>query len=193
MYTIRAGPGNKVSPGNYQILAVDGKGGKDVRDSLATGVDNCKGAGEVVLTKPGVTAGPVRQGLNTRFGDYASQMDPATAPPDVNVKENITWAEYRNATPGSANWQSPSVGAPGEPMRRVVVIPIIKKSEFGNGRDEVTIDRFAAFFLRTSVGGGNGGDIEAEYIGERVVFGKSGYKPGGGPVTPQLAQPVLYR
>ena len=41
--------------------------------------------------------------------------------------------------------------------------------------------------------GGNGGNIKAEYIGERFVFGKGGYRPGGGPVTPELTQPVLYK
>jgi Flp pilus assembly protein TadG len=194
LYTIRAGPGNKVSPGNYQILAVDGKGGKEVREDLAGGVDNCLGAGEMVLTKPGVTAGPVRQGLNTRFGDYSGGgVNADDYPPDMNVKQGITWEQYRNATPASANWQSPNPSYRGVAMRRVVIIPIIKIGEFGNGRDEVRIDRFGAFFLREQVGGGNGGDIQAEYIGERFVFGKGGFKPDGGNATPQLAQPVLYK
>ncbi|MBV8859950.1 MAG: hypothetical protein JOZ02_23670 [Acidobacteria bacterium] len=192
-YTIRAGPGNKVSPGNYQILAPNGKGGSATREDLAHGVNECAepGTAYTVETKPGVTAGPVRQGLNTRFDDYQAQLDPATAPPDVNVKEGITWAQYRNATPGSADWQSPS--HPGVPMRRVVLIPMVKLSEFGNGRDTVTFYKFAAFFLQSKVQGGSGGDVQAEYIGERLMFGKNGYKPGGGPVNPQLAQPVLYR
>src|SRR5437773_5143851 len=40
-YTIRAGSGSMVSPGNYQILAAAGPGGKDVRVGLASGVDLC--------------------------------------------------------------------------------------------------------------------------------------------------------
>jgi Flp pilus assembly protein TadG len=195
MYTIRAGPGNKVSPGNYQILAVTGKGGSSAREDIAHGINECAEPGSVytVDTKPGVSAGPVRQGLNTRFDDYAAGMDAADYPPDTNVKENITWDQYRNATPGSPNWQSPKGSHTGVSMRRVVLIPMVKLSEFDNGRDTVKFWKFAAFFLQTKVQGGSGGDVQAEYIGERIMFGKNGYKPGGGPVNPQLAQPVLYR
>lgn len=194
-YTIRAAPGNSVSPGNYQILAPTGRGGSAAREDLAHGVNECAEPGTVynVDTKPGVSAGPVRQGLNTRFDDYSAGMDAADYPPDVNVKENITWAQYRNALPGSGNWQAPKAGHTGVPMRRVVLIPMIKLSEFDNGRDTVTFWKFAAFFLQTKVQGGSGGDVQAEYIGERIMFGKNGYKPGGGPVNPQLAQPVLYK
>ena len=192
-YTVRSAPGNSVSPGNYQILAPKGRGGSTAREHIAHGVNECAepGTAYTVDTEPGVTAGPVRQGLNTRFDDYSAGMDPETYPPDLNVKEGITWEQYRNATPGSANWEEPRHA--GVAMRRVVLIPMIRYSEYDNGRDTVTFYKFAAFFLRTKVQGGSGGDVEAEYIGERVMFGKNGYKPGGGPVNPQLAQPVLYR
>lgn len=194
-YTIRAAPQNSVSPGNYQVLAVAGRGGKDVREGIAKGVNECAEPGTIyqIDTKPGVNSGPVRAGLNTRFGDYASQTNPAEHPPDVNVKENITWAQYRNALPGSFNWQSPNASYKGVAMRRVVLIPLVRADEFDNGRGEVRFDRFGAFFLQTKASNGNGGNIQAEFIGERLVFGKGGYKPGGGPVNPQLAQPVLYR
>ena len=76
-YTIRAGPQNSVSPGNYQILAIDGAGASDDRIGLASGVRNPVGPGGYVDTKPGVSSGAVRQGLNTRFDDYGSQLDPA--------------------------------------------------------------------------------------------------------------------
>ena len=191
-YTIRAAPGSHVSPGNYQILAPTGRGGSATREDLAHGINECAEPGTVytVDTKPGVSAGPVRQGLNTRFDDYSAGLDPDDAPPDLNVKENITWEQYRNATPGSANWKAPS--HPGVAMRRVVLIPMVKFSEYDNGRDTVTFYKFAAFFLQSKVQGGSGGDVQAEYIGERLMFGKGGYKPSGGPVNPQLAQPVIY-
>jgi hypothetical protein len=67
-------------------------------------------------------------------------------------------------------------------------------SEFDNGRDDVRIDRFGVFFLRNKVDeNGNGGTIEAEYVGERIALGNSHYSPGKGPGIPELAQPVLYR
>jgi hypothetical protein len=195
MYVIRGGPHGSVSPGNRQILAVGGSGASVVRENLARGIRECAEPGSTYTTdtKPGVDAGPVRDGLNTRFDEYSAGMDWQDFPPDVNVKENITWEQYSNATPDSANWESPRPGHVGVPNRRVVILPIISVSEFDPGRGSVTFWKFVAFFLRSKVPGGSGGDIEAEYIGERFVFGKGGFKPGGGPVNPQLAQPVIYR
>ncbi|HEV2860798.1 MAG TPA: pilus assembly protein TadG-related protein [Pyrinomonadaceae bacterium] len=194
-YIIRGGPHGSVSPGNYQILAIAGRGGSDAREGLARGVNDCAAPGSVYVkdTKPGVSAGPVRQGLNTRFDEYASGMDWTDYPPDTNVKEGITFAEYLAATKGSSNWQDPSAGHMGVPMRRVVIIPLLKLSEYDPGRDSVTFYKFAAFFLQTKVSGGSGGDVVAEYIGQRIMFGTGGYLPGAGPVVPELANPVLYK
>jgi hypothetical protein len=188
-YTIRSAPGNSVSPGNYQILAVAGSGGKDVRAGLASGVDLCAEAGATydVDTKPGVTSGPVRVGINTRFDEYGSQVNPLDMPPDTNVKENITYAQYRNGSPS----QSPShTGVPG---RRIVIIPIVKFAEYDPGRNTVKFNRFGQFFLQTKAGNGNGGEIQAEYIDDIVVAGKGGYDPNGGPANNLMATPVLYK
>lgn len=188
-YTLRAAPQNSVSSGNYQILAVNGRGGQDVRIDIAQGIKQCAGPGSVYTkdTKPGVSAGAVRQGINTRFDDYNAGMDPVTYPPDSNIKEYINFDKYDEP----AYQQSPS-HAP-VPGRRLVVVPIVKKSEFENGRDTVSFDRFALFFLQTKVGNGNGGDFQAEYIGTRVGYGAGAYAPGGGPVSPELAMPVIYK
>jgi Flp pilus assembly protein TadG len=198
-YTIRRPPGGAVSPGNYQILAVDDPGASDDRYGLGRGVRNCISAGNSVQTKPGVSAGAVRQGINTRFGDPAAGLDPAMFPPDENVKENITYQQYLDAQqqldtgtkPSATIFQAPTGG--GVRNRRVVLVPIIKESEFSGGRDSVTIDRFAAFFLQTRVSGGNGGDITVEYIGLRTVIGRGGFEPGGGTPSPELTIPVLYK
>ncbi|HEX9917981.1 MAG TPA: pilus assembly protein TadG-related protein [Pyrinomonadaceae bacterium] len=199
-YTIRRPPGGAVTPGNYQILAIDGPGASDDRIGLGKGVRNCVGAGSNVKTKPGVSAGAVRQGINTRFGDYGGGLDPSEYPPDENVLENINYQQYLDAqqardakqSPASGTFQSPSRGVPTR-GRRVVLIPIIRLGEFDNGRDTVRIDRFAAFFLQTKVDNGNGGDIKAEYIGVRVVLGRGGYDPNGGTPSPELSIPVIYR
>ncbi|HKQ50857.1 MAG TPA: Tad domain-containing protein [Pyrinomonadaceae bacterium] len=189
VYTIRAAPQNSVSPGNYQVLAVAGSGASDVREGIASGVNVPAGPGGVfaVDTKPGVNSGPVRQGIETRFDDYASGMDAAQYPPDTNIKEGITYQQYRDGT----SVESPS--HPGVDGRRIVLIPIIKQSEYDQGRNTVRFDRFGAFFLRTKPKNGNGGDIEAEYIGDRIVMGGAGWDPAGGPGNPLLAVPVLYR
>ncbi|HEX8458578.1 MAG TPA: pilus assembly protein TadG-related protein [Pyrinomonadaceae bacterium] len=199
-YTIRREPGGAITPGNYQILAVDGPGASDDRIGLGIGVRNCIGAGEYVQTKPGVSAGAVRQGINTRFGEYGGGLDPVDFPPDENVQENINYQQYLDAqqamdadkTPAANTFQAPTRGVPAR-GRRVVLIPIILKSQFDNGRDSVQIDRFAAFFLQTKIDGGNGGEVKVEFIEMRTVIGRGGYDPSGGTPSPELSIPVLYR
>ncbi len=188
-YTFRAQSGAFVSPGNYQILALAGPGGTDARIGLGAGVDACAGPGSTynVDTKTGVTAGAVRQGINTRFDDYqTSQVDPAVMPPDNNIQENITYAQYKSGTPS----QAPS--HPGFNNRRVVFIPIVKIDQYNQGRNTVTFDRFGQFFLQTKAGSGSGGDMTAEYIND-VVIGIGHYNPNGGGTNNLLATPVLYK
>jgi len=190
-YTFRASSGTSVTPGNYQILAVAGSGGQDVRVGLAAGVDQCASPGQeyAVDTKPGVTAGAVRQGLNTRFDDYqTSQTNPDDMPPDSNIKEGIDHNTYMNPTSGDI--QTPS--HPGIDGRRVVVIPIVKQEEYDQGRNVVKFNRFGLFFLKTKVGSGNGGELEAEYIGTPHL-GQGGYDPNGAPANGLMAVPVLYK
>ncbi|MEP6921528.1 MAG: pilus assembly protein TadG-related protein [bacterium] len=188
MYTFRGGPQSSISPGNYQILAIDGSGASDDRIGLASGVRNPVGPGGYVDTKPGVSAGAVREGVNTRFDDYSSQLDPINYPPDTNIREGITYQQYLAGSPA----QSPS--HEGVAGRRVVLIPIIKQSEFTGGRTNVQIDHFGAFFLRNKISGGNGGDLQAEYIGVGVMVGNGAYDPNGTPNPgPPITKPVLYR
>lgn len=190
-YTFRASSGTSVAPGNYQILAVAGEGGKDVRIGLGAGVDKCASPGAVyaVDTKPGVTAGAVRQGINTRFDEYVtSQVDPALMPPDSNIHEGADYLydDYKNGV----NAEPPT--HEGKFGRRVVIIPIVKEEEYDGGRNTVKFNRFGVFFLRTKVGGGSGGELVAEYIDDKVL-GQGGFDPGAGPADPLLTVPVLYR
>jgi Flp pilus assembly protein TadG len=203
VYTIRAGTGGSPSPGNYQILAIAGRGGVDVGYGIGAGVDACAKAGETysVDTKPGITAGKVRTGINSRFDDYqGSQLDPNQEPPDTNVKENISWDDYSKylgcGRASAIGCNSQYVKAPdhkGVDMRRVVLIPLVKVSEYDQGRDVVKFFRFGAFFLRTKVGSGSGGDLQAEYIEDRVAVGEGGYDPTAAAGDPLLAAPVLYK
>ena len=190
-YTFRAASGTAVSPGNYQILAVAGEGGKDVRIGLGMGVDKCASPGAVyaVDTKPGVTAGAVRQGLNTRFDEYVtSQVDPALMPPDTNIHQapDYKYDDYKNGKSAETPKHTGKFG------RRVVVIPIVKQDQYDGGRGTVKFDRFGQFFLRTKVGSGSGGDLVAEYIDD-IVIGQGGYDPTAGPVDALMAVPVLYK
>jgi Flp pilus assembly protein TadG len=185
-YTFRLDPSNFVSPGNYQLLAPIDSGGSGDRNGMATGVNWCISPGTEVATKPGVTAGAIRQGVNTRFDIYQGPIDPALAPPDTNVKEGITYQQYRDGTAV----QTPS--HTGIADRRVVFLPIATSGP-GNGRNTIIVDRFGVFFLQTSVGGGNGGELQAEYITDTAFAGNSSYDPNAGPANSNLAVPVLYK
>ena len=154
-----------------------------------------------VDTKPGLTAGKVRKGINARFDDYqGSQLSPSLHPPDTNVKENITWDDYSKylgcgrpkAIPCNSNYVKAPAHA-GVDMRRVVLIPLVKVSEYDQGRDTVKFFRFGAFFLKTKASNGNGGDIQAEYIEDRLAVGEGGFDPTGAAGDPLLAAPVLYK
>jgi Flp pilus assembly protein TadG len=186
VYTFRLSPGGAISPGNYQLLAPIQSGGSGDREGMANGVHWCISAGQVVKTKPGVTAGAVRQGINTRFGIYAGGLDPVTSPPDTNVKEGIFYRDY------GTNVLGPPKGLEGEPGRRIVFIPIAKNPP-AEGRDTVTIDRFGVFFLQTSVGGGSGGELKAEFIRTDAFAADSYFDPGAGPGNINMTVPVLYK
>ena len=186
VYTFRAMAGGFVSPGNYQLLSPDGTGGADVRTQMANGVTICVSPGDEIKTKPGMTAGDVRQGINTRFDIYQGSVDPDTSPPDTNVAENINHQAYDDGVGASAPTH------PGVPGRRVVIIPISKNPP-AEGRDTIVIDRFGVFFLQQSVGGGNGGELTAEYVDDIILAGKGGFDPNAGPGNSLLAIPVLYK
>ncbi len=185
VYTFRLAPGDHISPGNYQLLAPIQSGGSGDREGMANGVHWCISAGQEVKTKPGVTSGAVRQGINTRFGIYAGGLDPATSPADTNIMENILYSEYGTNV-------KPPTGQTGEAGRRIVFIPIAKNPP-AEGRDTVIIDRFGVFFLQTSVGGGNGGELKAEFIRTDAFAADSYFDPGAGPGNINMTVPVLYK
>jgi Flp pilus assembly protein TadG len=192
LYTIRSGPKDNPSPGNYQILACAGSGGNAVRDALAAYGDACK-CGNVspgdtigVDTKPGDTAGPVQDGLNVRFDDYKGAVKYSeSVPPDTNIASTITWAQYQTGTPSA----TPS--HPGVESRRVLIIPIVADSEFDNGRDIVHVGSLGGFFMQEPIGKKKNGDIRAEYVGGNIA-GIAGLDPNGGAAT-NIVTPVLYR
>jgi Flp pilus assembly protein TadG len=186
VYTFRLSPGDDVSPGNYQLLAPIQSGGSGDREGMANGVNWCVQIGQEIETKPGVTSGAIRQGINTRFDIFAAGMDPELSPPDTNIAENISYSDYTQ----KKVVQPPS--HTGIDDRRVVFIPIATALP-GGGRDTIVVDRFGVFFLKTSIGGGNGGELQAEYIKTTAFAGNSYYDPTGGPGNDNLAVPVLYK
>jgi len=194
-YVIRMGPGGGVGPGNYLSLALGSdRGGADLRRRLALGVDGCYTLGEPVDTEPGISTGPVKQGLNTRFDEYqGGNVSPEDFPPDVNVIEGVNYDQYLEgveARNGAFYEASDPDHNPTYPRRRIL-FPIINSSEYDRGRNEVSFDRIGAFFLRDKVDGN--GVIVAEYIEDESNVGDGSFDPGGAPGDPQFTVPVLYR
>lgn len=193
-YVIRAGSnGNDtgfVAGGNFQALAAlnpDGSrmdtGGSDLRARIAGGIKFCIHPGDWIGTEPGQNSGTVKQGLNARFGDYSGGLSATTYPPDLNVKEGITYAQYRSAASGSTYFEAPDHGT-GQSNRRVIIIPIINNNEFNAGRDKVRLYDLGAFFLSTKVDNGANADITAEYIGGGYDTVGAKYDPTFVPVMP---------
>ncbi|WP_157995318.1 TadE/TadG family type IV pilus assembly protein [Peristeroidobacter soli] len=77
-----------VGPGNFQLIQLGGSGAAVVRDNMAGSYDACITGGSTIQTQTGNEAGPVAQGLNTRFGQYNGPMHGTedTYPPDVIVR-----------------------------------------------------------------------------------------------------------
>jgi Flp pilus assembly protein TadG len=78
---------SQVGPGNFQLIQLGGSGAAVVRENMAGSYSTCLQGGTTIQTQTGNEAGPVAQGLNTRFGDYAGPMsgEQSTYPPDVIV------------------------------------------------------------------------------------------------------------
>jgi hypothetical protein len=193
-YVIRAGSNGNgtgfVAGGNFQALAAlnpDGTrmdtGGSDLRMRIAGGIKYCIHPGDWIGTEPGENSGTVKQGLNSRMGDYSGGLNSTSYPPDRNVKEGITYAQYRSAAPGTTYFQSPNQGT-GQPNRRVIIIPIINNNEFNAGRDKVRLYDLGAFFISTKVSNGANADIIAEYIGGGYDTAGAYYNPSFVPVSP---------
>lgn len=201
-YVYRLSPGNDVSnvgSGNYLILdfcdalAAQGidcnHGGATVRDILSGSTQGCIALNIPVCTKPGVAAGPVRQGLNDRFDQDTNQYEytgGTSVPP---------WQYNRYAAGNDP------AGTPKGNGKRVFVVPFVSTqpgvwAPFDNGKNcPVYILNYGCFFLRERVPGGNGGDIMGEYIGQCSVQGY--FDPSATPPPsvglPSITKLVLHR
>ena len=192
-YSYRLAPGNDVpdvGSGNYLILdfcdalAAQGidcnHGGSTVRDLLSGAMQGCVPLNTPICTKPGVAAGPVRQGLNDRF-------DQDTNDDEYTGGTSVTWQYDVYKTTGNG--------------KRVFVVPFVSTTPnvwtpFDNGKNcPVYVLNYGCFFMREKVPGGNGGDIKGEYIGKCNVNGY--FDPSATPPPsvglPAITRIVLYR
>ena len=144
------------SPGNYQILARRWSR----RQSCAKASerrDECASRARLTINRhqAGLSVGPVRQGIKTRFDDIRGADYPSNSA-DTNVKNNITYEHIATARPTSTD-------AYGRAGRRIVIIPILKKQSSIRAENTVKFNRFGQFFstLEVSVTA-TAANIEAE-------------------------------
>ena len=65
----------QLGPGNWDLLALGGVGGSNLRTSIGNGFSSMVSVGDWVTTEPGKKVGPVDQGFQDRL-DSASSVDP---------------------------------------------------------------------------------------------------------------------
>ncbi|CAM3995732.1 Tad domain-containing protein [Vibrio neonatus] len=148
------------TPGNFQLLNFTGI--NDVAEQLAGGYDGCLSEGSVSVST-GVKGGLVKDGLNTRFGDYQGHnMSESDYPPDIYIKQanintdddgnitsDFTYVDYQQDI-ADGNYTEESGGVPG---RRLLSVPIIDCSNnigSGNGSGsnaEFNVVSVGCFFL----------------------------------------------
>jgi hypothetical protein len=91
----------QVGPGNWDLLALNGVGGNNLRNNIADGASQVVSVGDWVLTEPGKKVGPVNQGIQDRI-NQAQSVDPngtfsshAGNNPRVMVLPVVDW-EHQN-------------------------------------------------------------------------------------------------
>ena len=168
-----------VGPGNYHLLSLGGNGANIVRDNLAGSYGGCASVSGSVLTQPGVATGPVRQGFNTRFGEYQGGMNESAYPPDLVTASPMTYSEYAAVYNAGGPFN-----ADGQEERRIMAVPIANCAGIQNGRTEVDVFALGCYFLRQKIAtGGQESYIVGELIDDCEVSGT----PGNG--NPALGGP----
>jgi Putative Flp pilus-assembly TadE/G-like len=94
----------QVGPGNWDLLALGGVGGSNLRTNIAVGYSGMISVGDWVLTEPGKKVGPVDQGFQDRL-DAAATVDPngtysthAPTNPRVIVLPIVDWEDQNGRT-----------------------------------------------------------------------------------------------
>ena len=154
-----SGGGTDIGPGNFNLLALAGTGASVLRDAFAGGFDDCNALNDAgtVETKTGVDWGPVRQGINTRFGIHENLMRGTEAiyPPDYYVADS-TYTDNLTGTctSGFCEYQD-KYGPPamlaerndGKAKRRVIGVPVISCDGEQNGSGDVPLLGLICMFL----------------------------------------------
>jgi Flp pilus assembly protein TadG len=156
--------------GNWDLLALGGVGGNNLRQNIAIGasslvsVGDCSGstpsqATGCVTTEPGKKVGPVDQGFQDRI-DAANISDPGG-----------TFSSHSATDP------------------RVLVLPVVTW-EGKNGRGQVPVDAFATVWLDGYGSGNHGGEVYVHFISQVVA---NSYGDSSSPNYGGHGHPVLVR
>jgi hypothetical protein len=210
------GSTSAIGPGNFGLLSLGGNGASIVRSNLAGSYSSCVGEGPNVPTEPGVAAGPVSQGINTRFNIYNAGLSSSTYPPDpINTaahQTSLTTDASGNIMQGStvvttasqlsfnySNYTSllQSKSYDTQPLpngtaafgRRILAVPIGDCTGAANGKNTVTVSGFACVFLLQQLPNGSNDTIYGQIIKSCDAGGKPGI--GGGTVGPHIIE--LYK
>jgi hypothetical protein len=105
--------------GNYRFLAIDGKGAPILEDGIRNGTKKTVEVGKFVETEPGMNWGPVKVAFEDRIGKDSKN-------PNCAIYEKTDNTCYR-----------------------VVILPIVDTFNNGNGRHDVKVVGFAAFWIES--------------------------------------------
>jgi Flp pilus assembly protein TadG len=219
---LSAGSTSTIGPGNYGLLSLGGTGADIVRGNLAGDYANCASSASpnnTVPTQPGVQAGPVSQGINTRFDQYQGGLSSTQYPPDpinsaahqTSLTQNAAGdimqgsTDISTITPAAnqaaaltfnyGNYTGASYDTPVPPAvsrRRVLAVPLGDCTGMANGRNTVTINGFACVFLLQALGNGaTNNTIFAQITTGCDAGGIPGAGAGAGAVGPYRIQ--LYK
>ena len=186
------GTTSAIGPGNYGLLALGGNGGSIVRTNLGGSYASCVSTGPNVATEPGVAAGPVSQGINTRFNIYSAGLSATNFPPDViNSTTNQTspddgqrvetsrrggtvvttasqlsfnYASYTALLTSQSYDTQPAPNGTAAFGRRILAVPLGDCTGLANGKNTVTVNGFACLFLLQQLPNGSNDEIYGQIL-----------------------------
>ncbi|MGE6487442.1 pilus assembly protein TadG-related protein [Paenisporosarcina sp. NPDC076898] len=119
LYPLNAKPGQGTK-GNYNYLAIDGRGANVLGQAIANGTKKTVVVGEEVETEPGQNWGKVEAGFSYRI--------------EEDQKNNPNCSTYEKADAS---------------CKRVVILPLIDTYDHVNGRSDVLVVGFAAYWIES--------------------------------------------
>ena len=222
--TLAGGQNNSspIGPGNFMFLRLGAAGGDGLRENIAGAYSACATIGSTIATDPGVSSGPARQGLNSRFTtSQTGSLDTAEYPPDVvgdaletslsvvdgavrSGSTTVTTAEqiaganhaaYRARVAAQSYQNQPRPNGIGAFNRREVAVPIVNCAGASNsGTSNVTVLGFGCLYLLQKYPTGND-NIFAEVIANCGAHGEPGTTPSPvlAPAASTVERIVLFR